>query len=223
MRRRHRGEAAVDHDDKSLIGESMIYLASRSPRRRELLAQIGVKFEPLLFREGPRQDADTDEAVRPGEQPDDYVRRVTQLKSEAAWQRVVMRRGLQRKPVLAADTTVAIAGEILGKPNDRADAERILKTLSGTQHRVLTAVALQFEGRFEVAVSESLVTFTALDAERISAYVQSGEPFDKAGAYAIQGRAAAFVERLEGSYTGVMGLPLFETSNLLRKFGIQVP
>jgi septum formation protein len=155
----------------------MIYLASRSPRRRELLAQIGVKFEPLLFREGPRQDADTDEAVRPGEQPDDYVRRVTQLKSEAAWQRVVMRRGLQRKPVLAADTTVAIGGEILGKPLDRADAERILKTLSGTQHRVLTAVALQFESRFEVAVSESLVTFTPLDAERIAAYVQSGEPF----------------------------------------------
>jgi septum formation protein len=201
----------------------MIYLASRSPRRRELLAQIGVKFEPLLFREGPRQDADTDELVRPGEQPDDYVRRVTQLKSEAAWQRVVMRRGLQRKPVLAADTTVAIAGEILGKPQDRADAERILKTLSGTQHRVLTAVALQFENRFEVAVSESLVTFTALDAERIAAYVQSGEPFDKAGAYAIQGRAAAFVERLEGSYTGVMGLPLFETANLLRRFGIHVP
>jgi septum formation protein len=201
----------------------MIYLASRSPRRRELLAQIGVKFEPLLFREGPRQDADTDEAVRPGEQPDAYVRRVTQLKSEAAWQRVVMRRGLQRKPVLAADTTVAIAGEILGKPNDRADAERMLKTLSGTQHRVLTAVALQFESRFEVAVSESLVTFTPLDAERIAAYVQSGEPFDKAGAYAIQGRAAAFVERLEGSYTGVMGLPLFETANLLRKFGIHVP
>jgi septum formation protein len=201
----------------------MIYLASRSPRRRELLAQIGVKFEPLLFREGPRQDADTDELVRPGEQPDEYVRRVTQLKSEAAWQRVVMRRGLQRKPVLAADTTVAIAGEILGKPQDRADAERILKTLSGTQHRVLTAVALQFENRFEVAVSESLVTFTALDAERIAAYVQSGEPFDKAGAYAIQGRAAAFVERLEGSYTGVMGLPLFETANLLRRFGVHVP
>jgi septum formation protein len=201
----------------------MIYLASRSPRRRELLAQIGVKFEPLLFREGPRQDADTDELVRPGEAPDDYVRRVTQLKSEAAWQRVVLRRGLQRKPVLAADTTVAIAGEILGKPQDRADAERILKALSGTQHRVLTAVALQFENRFEVAVSESLVTFTALDAERIAAYVQSGEPFDKAGAYAIQGRAAAFVERLEGSYTGVMGLPLFETANLLRRFGIHVP
>ena len=201
----------------------MIYLASRSPRRRELLAQIGVKFEPLLFREGPRQDADTDEAVRPGEQPGDYVRRVTRLKAEAAWQRVVMRRGLQRKPVLAADTTVALAGEILGKPVDRPDAERILRLLSGTQHRVLTAVSVAFEERREIAVSESLVTFAALDDARIAAYVQSGEPFDKAGAYGIQGRAGAFVERIEGSYSGVMGLPLYETAELLRKFGIVVP
>ncbi len=201
----------------------MIYLASRSPRRRELLAQIGVKFEPLLFREGPRQDADTDENVRPGEHADVYVQRVTRLKAEAAWQRVVMRRGLQRKPVLAADTTVSLAGEILGKPLDRADAERILKLLAGTQHRVLTAVAVTYEERFEMEVSESLVTFAPLDESRIGAYVQSGEPFDKAGAYAIQGRAGAFVERIEGSYSGVMGLPLYETAEILRKFGIAVP
>ncbi|MEP7070465.1 MAG: Maf family protein [Usitatibacter sp.] len=201
----------------------MIYLASRSPRRRELLAQIGVKFEPLLFREGPRQDADTDEAVRRGELAGAYVQRVTRLKAEAAWQRIVMRRGLQRKPVLAADTTVTLAGEILGKPQDRADAQRILTLLAGTQHRVLTAVAVSFEERYEVAVSESLVTFAPLDSERIGAYVQSGEPFDKAGAYGIQGRAGAFVERIEGSYSGVMGLPLFETAELLRKFGIVVP
>ena len=201
----------------------MIYLASRSPRRRELLAQMGVKFEPLLFREGNRQDSDTDEAVLPGEQPGDYVRRVTMLKVGAAWQRVLMRRGLQRKPVLAADTTVALAGEILGKPADRADAERMLTTLSGTQHRVLTAVAIQFDSRVEMAVSESLVTFATLDAARIAAYVASGEPFDKAGAYAIQGRAGGFVERLEGSYSGVMGLPLYETANLLRLFGVTVP
>jgi septum formation protein len=201
----------------------MIYLASRSPRRRELLAQIGVKFEPLLFREGPRQDADTDEAVRPGEHADAYVQRVTRLKVEAAWQRVVMRRGLQRKPVLAADTTVSLAGEILGKPEDRADAERILKLLAGTQHRVLTAVAVGFEERYEIEVSESLVTFAPLDESRIGAYVQSGEPFDKAGAYGIQGKAAAFVERIEGSYSGVMGLPLYETAEILRKFGIVVP
>ena len=201
----------------------MIYLASRSPRRRELLAQIGVKFEPLLFREGARQDVDTDEQVRPGEQPDDYVRRVTMLKAQAAWQRIVMRRGLRRMPVLAADTTVSLAGEILGKPADRADAERILGLLSGTRHRVLTAVAVGFEQRFELAVSESLVTFGRLDPARIEAYVQSGEPFDKAGAYGIQGRAGAFIERVEGSYSGVMGLPLYETANLLRLFGVTVP
>ena len=201
----------------------MIYLASRSPRRRELLHQIGVKFEPLLFREGTRQDNETSEESHPGEQPDDYVRRVAQVKADAAWERVVMRRGLQRKPVLSADTTVALGGEILAKPVDKADAERILKLLSGTQHRVLTAVALKFDGRFELAVSESLVTFTPLDDERIAAYIASGEPFDKAGAYGIQGRAGAFVERIEGSYTGVMGLPLFETARLLREFGIAVP
>jgi septum formation protein len=200
-----------------------LYLASRSPRRRELLNQIGVKFEPLLFREGARADADTSEPVLPGESPDDYVRRVCALKAEAAWQRVVMRRGLQRKPVLAADTTVAVDAEILGKPSDRTDAERMLHVLSGTRHRVLTAVAIAFEERREMVVSESFVTFAALDNERIATYVQSGEPFDKAGAYAIQGRAGAFVERIEGSYSGIMGLPLFETAELLRKFGIVVP
>ena len=202
---------------------SSIYLASRSPRRRELLAQIGVKFEPLLFREGARSDADTDEAVREGESPDDYVRRVTRMKAEAAWQRVVMRRGLQRKPVLAADTTVALDAEILGKPADRADAERILRLLSGTRHRVLTAVAVAFEEGLDLVVSESLVRFAPIDDARIAAYVQSGEPYDKAGAYAIQGRAGAFVERIEGSYSGVMGLPLHETAELLRKAGIVVP
>jgi len=201
----------------------MIYLASRSPRRRELLMQIGVKFEPLLFREGPRQDVETDEAVRPDEQPGEYVRRVAQLKCETAWQRVVMRRGLRRMPVLAADTTVELAGVVLGKPADREDAERMLRLLAGTQHRVLTAVAIRFEAHFEMAVSESLVTFAPLDDARIAAYAQSGEPFDKAGGYGIQGRAGAFVERLEGSYTGVMGLPLYETANLLRLFGVAVP
>jgi septum formation protein len=201
----------------------MIYLASRSPRRRELLGQIGVKFEPLLFREGSRQDPETDETPQAGEQPDAYVRRVSTGKAHAAWQRIVMRRGLRRMPVLAADTTVCLAGEIMAKPSDRADAERMLRLLAGTRHRVFTAVAVGFEQRFEVVTSESLVTFAALDEARIQAYVQSGEPFDKAGAYGIQGRAAAFVERLEGSYSGVMGLPLYETANLLRLFGVTVP
>ena len=202
---------------------TVVYLASRSPRRRELLNQMGVKYEPLLFREGSRADMETDEAVQPGELPDDYVRRVTRQKAGAAWQRVLMRRGLQRKPVLAADTTVALATEILGKPVDREDAQRMLAKLSGTCHRVLTAVGVQYENRFEMAVSESLVTFAPLEEARIAAYVASGEPFDKAGAYAIQGRAGAFVQRLEGSYTGVMGLPLYETAGLLRLFGVTVP
>jgi septum formation protein len=201
----------------------MIYLASRSPRRRELLNQIGVRYESLLFREGARADADTDEAVRTGEKPDDYVRRIAQMKADAAWKRVTMRRGLQRKPVLVADTTVALGDEIFGKPADAADAGRMLKALSGARHRVLTAVGVQLEGRLEIAVSESLVTVCDLDAARIAAYVASGEPFDKAGAYGIQGRAGAFVSRLEGSYTGVMGLPLYETAQLLRLFGVTVP
>jgi len=200
----------------------MIYLASRSPRRRELLQQVGVRFEPLLFREGSRADPDTDESVKPGEDPNAYVRRVAQMKANAAWTRVTMRRGLQRKPVLAADTTVALANEILGKPADRADAERMLGLLSGTRHRVLTAVAVCLEARCEIVVNESFVTFSALTPERIAAYVQSGEPFDKAGAYAVQGRAAAFIERIEGSFSGIMGLPLHETCVLLAKFGIAV-
>jgi septum formation protein len=202
---------------------TVIYLASRSPRRRELLAQIGVKFEMLLFREGARQDAETIEDPYPGEHADDYVRRVTKLKVEAAWQRVVMRKGLRRMPVLAADTTVALANEMLAKPVDAGDAARMMRLLSGTRHRVLTAVAVAFEGRVEMRVSESHVTFCPLDSDRIDAYVASGEPFDKAGGYGIQGRAGAFVSRLEGSYTGVMGLPLFETGELLREFGITVP
>ena len=201
----------------------MIYLASRSPRRRELLLQVGVKFEPLLVREGTRADNDTDESSEPGEVPDDYVQRVTRMKCEAAWSRVTMRRGMLRKPVLAADTTVAIDGEILGKPADRDDAVRMLQRLSGARHRVLTAVAMQHESRFEMVMSESLVTFASLDDARIAAYVASGEPFDKAGAYGIQGRAGAFIERIEGSYSGVMGLPLYETAELLRLFGVPVP
>ncbi len=202
---------------------SVIYLASRSPRRRELLTQIGVRFEPLLFRDGARRDADTDESVLPGEMPDDYVVRVTRQKAKAAWERVVMRRGIRRMPVLVADTTVALANEIFGKPADRDDAVRMLAALSGTQHRVLTAVAVNMDGQMELAFNSSLVTFAPISEERIRAYVDSGEPFDKAGAYAIQGRAGAFVERIEGSYSGVMGLPLFETTALLRQFGIVVP
>ena len=202
---------------------NVIYLASRSPRRRELLAQIGVRFEMLLFREGARQDAETLEDAWPGEHADDYVRRVARMKAEAAWQRVVMRKGLRRMPVLAADTTVALANEMLAKPVDAADAARMMRLLSGTRHRVLTAVAVAFGDRVQMRVSESHVTFCPLDEGRIDDYIASGEPFDKAGGYGIQGRAGAFVSRVEGSYSGVMGLPLFETAELLREFGVTVP
>jgi septum formation protein len=151
------------------------------------------------------------------------VVRVTEQKAHAAWHRVTIRKGLRRMPVLVADTTVALGSEIFGKPRDREDAVRMLQALSGTQHRVLTAVAVCLDQRAELAVSVSLVTFCELSDERIRAYADSGEPFDKAGAYAIQGRAGAFAERIEGSYSGVMGLPLFETAALLRQFGIVVP
>jgi nucleoside triphosphate pyrophosphatase len=201
----------------------VIYLASRSPRRRELLAQIGVRFEPLMFREGGRAEAELDESARAGETPDEYVRRMARMKCDAAWNRVKQRRGLRQLPVLAADTTVAVDEQILGKPADKEEAMQMLRLLSGRSHRVLTAVAVAFEERFQMSVNESTVVFEALDEKRMAEYVASGEPFDKAGGYGIQGRAGAFVVRIEGSYSGVMGLPLRETAQLLRKFGIVVP
>ena len=197
-----------------------VYLASRSPRRRELLRQIGAAFEVLLLRERPPREPDVDEAALPGETPDDYVRRVCRDKVGIGWQRVEERH-LPRLPVLAADTAVCLDMEILGKPRGRADAARMLRALSGREHRVLTAVALQFESRVELVVSETFVRFAELSPEEISAYVESGEPMDKAGAYAIQGRAAAFVAEIRGSYSGVMGLPLFETATLLKRSASQ--
>ncbi len=194
-----------------------IYLASRSARRRELLRQIDVGFEMLLLRENLPRGADIDETPHPGESADLYVRRVCLEKARCAWQRVEQRR-LPRMPVLAADTTVCIDGEILGKPGDTRDAARILKRLSGAEHRVLSGVAIIFEGRLESAVNESLVRFCELSEANIRSYVDSGEAMGKAGAYGIQGRAAAFIPSLRGSYSGVMGLPLFETMQLLEKF-----
>jgi septum formation protein len=196
---------------------SKIYLASRSPRRRELLRQIGVNFEVLLLRERPGRAPDVDESTRPGESPDDYVRRVCRDKADTGWSRVLERQ-LRRYPVLSADTTVCVDGEILAKPEDAADAARMLRALSGREHRVLTAVALQLGDRVEMVVSESRVRFQPLSDAQIAAYVESGEPMDKAGAYAIQGRAAAFIPELHGSYTGVMGLPLHETAQLIQRF-----
>ena len=197
-----------------------IYLASASPRRRELLKQIGVHFEVLLLRTHPSRN-DVDETPMPGENPRDYVLRVARDKAEMGSKAFKARR-LPAHPVLAADTTVTLDGEIIGKPRDRAEAEAILGRLAGRRHEVLTAVAMAFDGEVEVSLSASSVEFAPLDAQAIKRYVASGESHDKAGAYAIQGRAAAFVTRLEGSYSGVMGLPLHETVQLLQKFGIEV-
>ncbi|MDD5402999.1 MAG: Maf family protein [Sulfuricella sp.] len=197
-----------------------IYLASASPRRRELLKQIGVRFEVLLLRDHPSR-MDVDETPHGGEDPRDYVLRLARLKAEAG-SRASRARHLPAYPVLAADTSVILDGQIIGKPADRGEAENMLARLAGRRHEVLTAVAVAFEERVEIMLSASTVEFAPLDARRIKRYVASGESHDKAGAYAIQGRAAAFVARLEGSYSGVMGLPLFETAQLLQKFGMEV-
>lgn len=195
-----------------------LYLASRSPRRRELLTQIGVQFDTILFRNHPRELSEVDETPHAGESPLIYVERVTRAKAELG-ARIATLRKLQSQPVLAADTTIDVDGEIVGKPLDASDAKLILRRLSGRSHRVLTCVAVAFEGCVETRQSISEVRFTVLDDARIDSYVATGEPLDKAGAYGIQGRAAQFVEHLTGSYSGVMGLPLFETAALLRRFG----
>jgi septum formation protein len=195
-----------------------IHLASRSPRRRELLTQIGIQFDTMIFRDGARADKETDETPLPGEDPVAYVQRVARAKAEHGW-RCVGWRKLLPQPVLSADTTLEFEGKVIGKPVDTADAARILAQLSGKTHRVLTAVAVCLESRIETALSVSEVRFAPLDPADIRRYVDSGEPMDKAGAYGIQGRAGVFVEHLAGSYTGVMGLPLHETARLLRRFG----
>jgi septum formation protein len=196
--------------------ERGIYLASRSPRRRELLAQIGVRYSLLLFRSRPESKEEVNEDPLPGEAPAVYVERVARAKAEFGWRRM-MQRNLPQAPVLAADTTVALEDRIFGKPASRDEAARMLAALSGTRHEVLTAVALQQGDWLESAVSVSEVAFKALSEEEIRQYVATGECDDKAGAYAIQGRAARFVIELRGSYSGVMGLPLYETSQLLDK------
>jgi septum formation protein len=193
-----------------------IYLASQSPRRRELLGQIGVTHELLL--PTPDEDAESLEAVLPGEAPEIYVQRVTALKLVAARARLATARG-QNRPILCADTTVALGSTILGKPEDAADAQRMLRALSGQSHRVFTAIAIGWGEKTVQALCESEVTFTTLSDTEIADYVASGEPMGKAGAYGVQGRAAAFIARISGSYSGIMGLPLFETAQALREVG----
>jgi septum formation protein len=196
-----------------------VYLASQSPRRAQLLEQLGVRYELLL--PAPGEDAEALEAVRPGEAPAAYVQRVTGLKLDAAQQRL-RQRGLPAAPVLCSDTTVARGRTIYGKPSDARDAQRMLRELAGTTHRVLTAVAVQSGRKRAAALSDSRVTFAPMTAAQVRAYVESGEPMGKAGAYAVQGKAAAHIARISGSYTGIMGLPLHETAVLLRQFGFRV-
>jgi septum formation protein len=198
---------------------SFVYLASQSPRRRQLLQQIGVAHELLLPQ--AHEDAEALEHERPGEHPDDYVQRVTRAKLDAARARL-RRRGLPPAPVLCADTTVALGRQILGKPADAADATRMLRALSGSQHRVLTAVAVGWQGRVVAACNESRVTFDAMTDADITAYVACGEPMGKAGAYGVQGRAAAHIAHISGSYSGIMGLPLYETAQVLRSLGFAI-
>lgn len=191
-----------------------IYLASQSPRRAQLLNQLGVVHRPLL--PDPDEDAEALEAVEQGETAEHYVRRVTALKLEAALRRR-HRRDLPEAPALCADTTVVLGRRILGKPDGPAQARAMLEALSGRTHRVLTAVAVGWGRQRLAALSVSRVRFEALTADAIDAYVRSGEPFGKAGAYAIQSAAAAWVSHIEGSYSGIMGLPLHETASLLRR------
>jgi septum formation protein len=187
-----------------------IYLASQSPRRRELLEQIGVGYEVLAV--------EVDEQLHGGECAESYVRRVALGKARAGWRQLPLDR---RRPVLGADTAVVTGNDILGKPNDRDHALRMLQQLSGRTHSVLTAVAL-VGATEQVQVSRSDVTFRTITMAECEAYWDTGEPLDKAGGYAIQGHAAIFVSRIEGSYSGVMGLPLFETAELLQVAGIRV-
>jgi septum formation protein len=209
---------------------SFIYLASQSPRRRQLLEQAGVVYELLL--PDASEDTESLEVPFPNEAPLRYVKRVTHLKLQAALQRLKARH-LPPAPVLCSDTTVALGAHILGKPHDAQDAQRMLSQLSGETHRVLTAVSmgqptasgvkdpLEISAHIEQSVSISKVRFAKLSGAQIEQYVASGEPMGKAGAYAIQGRAAGFVEHMSGSYSGIMGLPLFETLQLLKSWGIE--
>lgn len=197
----------------------MIYLASQSPRRAQLLNQLGVRFELLL--PDDQEDAETLEAVRGREAPARYVQRVTALKLDAALGRRV-RLGLPDAPILCADTTVALGRQILGKPADDREAARMLRQLSGRTHRVLTAVAVQSGRRRLQSLSVSQVTFAELSATQIRDYVATREPLGKAGAYAVQGRAAMYMSDMRGSYSGIMGLPLRETALLLQGLGLKM-
>jgi septum formation protein len=200
--------------------DKKIYLASKSPRRRELLRLVGVEFELLSLRTDQGRVADVSEDERPGESPLDYVARVALEKGAFAWNVLHLRRQPLR-PVLSADTTVTIDGEILGKPANPDQAAAMLERLSGRTHQVLTSVAVHHIDFVEHVTQVSNVRFTKLSPATIKAYCATTEPYDKAGAYGIQGMAALFIEHIEGSHSGIMGLPVFETAQLLRKAGVE--
>jgi septum formation protein len=202
--------------------DKKIYLASKSPRRRELLRQIGVEFELLMLRNDTARGPDVSEAVLPGEDPAVYVARVALEKAACAWA-IVQNRRLPVRPVLAADTTVTINGEILGKPANKMEAIAMLERLSGRTHQVLTSIAVHHTNLVEQLTQVSQVRFHTLSTAFIKTYCSSQEPFDKAGGYGIQGTAALYIEHIEGSHSGIMGLPLYETAKLLRKAGIPLP
>ena len=202
--------------------DNKIYLASKSPRRRELLRQIGVEFELLMLRNDTARGPDVSELELPGEAPAVYVARVAGEKAAFAFNVVQLRR-MPPRPVLAADTTVTIDGEILGKPADPDEAARMLERLSGRTHQVLTSVAVHHTNMAEQFTQVSDVRFATLTPASIKAYCASAEPYDKAGGYGIQGLAALFVEHIDGSHSGIMGLPLYETAKLLRRAGVPLP
>ncbi len=203
-----------------MLVDKRIYLASQSPRRRELLKQIGVAFDVLALRAVAGR-MDVVEVPRADETAADFAQRMAGEKAACGWRAVDARR-LLRFPVLGADTVVELDGAILGKPADRTEAEAMLRRLSGREHQVHTAVAVQHEARLELRLSSSRVRMAALDAATITRYLETGEYLGKAGAYGIQGRAGAFVEHIDGSYSGIMGLPLYDTAVLLRAFGLVV-
>ncbi len=198
-----------------------IYLASRSPRRQELLRQLGVAFEVLHLRSAPGRQRDVAEESRDGEPPAHYVERIARTKASVGWNRMI-ERGLPVLPVLGADTEVVQDDMVFGKPADAAAAHRMLARLSGRRHDVISAIALRWNDEVDVVLSVTHVTMRAITAGEIERYIASGEPFDKAGGYAIQGLAAAFITRIEGSYSGVMGLPLAETAAALARIGRSV-
>jgi septum formation protein len=201
-----------------IVSSVSVYLASRSPRRQELLRQIGVGFEEIRLRGAPGRKRDVVEEAHDGEPPLHYVERIARTKATVGWKRMEERK-LPPRPVLGADTEVVLGDVIFGKPADVDAARQMIARLSGRRHEVITAVALRFEEQVEVALSVSHVTMRRLTAGEIERYVATGEPFDKAGGYAVQGVAAAFITHLEGSYSGVMGLPLAETAALLARIG----